>query len=97
MARWDVEINETYTCDDTEAAAKVHTLLEDVKKEFSAHVRSIAWNGDTAVSINGKGFEGRMDVGGGKVTGGLKLGLAMKLLKGKIGSELSKRIRAALG
>lgn len=97
MAKWDVEVVQPFTCARDEAKQRVIALLDDFRAKNGALVKDIRWNaaGDQAIA-DGSGFEGEFSLEDGRVVAGIKLGFALKLMKGKVESELKKRLATAL-
>ena len=96
MAKWDVEAAHPFTCSQGEAVDKVVILLNEFQRENASLVKSITWNaGKTEAKATGRGFDAVFTVSGDKVEAGIKLGLALKMLKGKVQTGLQKKLDKA--
>ena len=98
MAKWDVEVTHGYTCGQDEAIEKVAEMVSDFEKQNAGLVKSVKWNADkTEAKADGRGFDAVFSVAGGQVVAQVKLGLALKMMKGKVQSGLEKQLAKSFG
>ena len=96
MGKWDVEIDQGYQCSTEEARAKLGEMLEDFKRKQSNVVKRVSWDGgDRMAFLDGKGFEGEFVVADEQVEARVRLGFALRLMKGKVEAGLRKALADA--
>ena len=96
MANWDVTIDQPYQCSEEDARTKLGGMLEDFKRKQDKLVKRITWDGgDRTATLDGKGFDGEFRVAQGQVEARVKLGFALRLMKGKVDSGLRKALADA--
>lgn len=95
MAKWDVEVNQSYSCGEDEAREKVKKMLVDFQARNASIVKGIRWRDDHTAIAEGRGFDAEFLVGGGTAKAQVKLGLAAKLMRGKVESGLKKALTDA--
>ena len=98
MASWDIPIQAAFTCSEDEAAKRTRALLDDFQASYASSIKSVTWSADNRTAkLAGKGFDGEVTILPGCVDGGIKLGMLLKPLKGRIEEGIRKRITQAFG
>ncbi len=98
MAKWDVEVSQSFGCSQAEACEKVGQMVADFQKQNAGMVKSVKWNADrTMATAEGQGFEAEFAVTSGQVHARVKLGMLLKMLKGKVESGLRKQLDRNFG